>query len=130
MLGVLSILWSLTTVLAGYVDSFEAFAIMRVLLGILESANNPLAYSLIRDYFPPELRSTANSIFTSSIYVGGAFSSLSILLIEKFGWRGDYEITGGIGIIAGVIGLIALEEPIRGQFESRPAVIEAEVVPV
>ena len=81
LIGIVSILWSTTTLLSGAVDSFAVFAGMRVLLGVLESASNPLAYSLIRDYFPPEQRSTANSILTSSIYIGGAVSSLSILLI-------------------------------------------------
>lgn len=54
LLGVVSILWSVTTLLSGAVDSFTVFAGMRVLLGVLESASNPLAYSLIRDYFPAD----------------------------------------------------------------------------
>lgn len=59
LLGVLCVFWSMTTVISGSTDSFLVFASMRVLLGVLESANNPLAYSLIRDLFPPDFRSTA-----------------------------------------------------------------------
>lgn len=114
LLGVLCIMWSMTTVVSGSTKSFLVFASMRIFLGILESANNPLAYSLIRDIFPPDYRSTAQSIFTSSIYFGGALSSLSIILIQNIGWRGDYQFTGGLGVIAGLLCLFALSEPIRG----------------
>ena len=118
LLGVLSIVWSMTTVVSGSTDSFLVFASMRVLLGVFESANNPLAYSLIRDLFPPDFRSTAQSIMMSSIYFGGALSSLSIILIHKIGWRGDYQVTGSIGVLSGLLCLFFLNEPIRGQFDT------------
>lgn len=114
LLGILSIVWSMTTVISGSTHSFLVFASMRVLLGVFESANNPLAYSLIRDLFPPDNRSTAQSVYMSSIYFGGALSSLSILLIQKIGWRGDYELTGAIGVLAGLLCLFILNEPTRG----------------
>jgi MFS family permease len=117
VLGAFSILWSLTTIVSGSTESFAVFATMRVLLGVLESANNPLAYSLIRDLFPPEYRSTANSIFTSSIYIGGAISSLSLLIIQNFGWRDDYIFTGAMGVIFGIATLLFLQEPERGNFD-------------
>ena len=117
LIGLVSILWSTTTLLSGAVDSFAVFAGMRVLLGVLESACNPLAYSLIRDYFPSDQRSTANSILNSSIYIGGAVSSLSILLIQNFGWRDDYIFTGLAGMLFGLSAILFLKEPERGQFD-------------
>jgi len=42
--------------------SFFVLAVMRVFHGILNSSSNPLSFSLIADYFPPEKRATANSI--------------------------------------------------------------------
>ena len=102
------------------------FAFMRILLGVFESACNPLAYSLIRDYFPPSKRSTANSILTSSIYLGGALSSLSILLIQQTGWRGDYYLTGGAGVAAGIASLVLLKEPIRGILDNPVAFAQIE----
>ena len=59
---------------------------MRFLLGTFESTGNPLMYSLIRDYFPPNQRATATSIVGSTISLGTAVSSLSIILIDNFGW--------------------------------------------
>mmetsp|Transcript_3752 Transcript_3752/g.6403 ORF Transcript_3752/g.6403 Transcript_3752/m.6403 type:complete len:91 (-) Transcript_3752:966-1238(-) len=83
----------------------------RVLLGIFESFFNPLAYSLIRDYFPSSRRSTANSILQSGVYAGQAASSLSILLISRFGWRDDFMITGGVGMALGLVPILFMREP-------------------
>jgi MFS family permease len=90
---------------------------MRVLLGVFTAACNPPALGLIRDYFPPNSRTLANSVFLASDYLGCCFSSLSIILIENYGWREDYEITGLFGIIFGAVALFYLKEPVRGNFE-------------
>lgn len=92
------------------------FSALRVVLGITCAACNPTAYSMIGDYFPPNRRATANSIFTSGIYVGNAVSSLSIIIIKYYGWRNDFIIPGYIGLIIGALGLLCLSEPVRGKF--------------
>jgi MFS family permease len=51
---------------------------------------NPLSYSLVVDYVPPNKRSTANSILAMATYTGISLSSLSILLIKSHGWRWAY----------------------------------------
>jgi predicted MFS family arabinose efflux permease len=51
---------------------------------------NPLTYSLVADYVPPEKRATANSILASAVYVGVSLSSLSILMFKSMGWRWAY----------------------------------------
>ena len=98
---------------AGYFESFFVFVSMRVLQGVAMSVCNPAAYSLIRDYFPPEYRSTANSIYSSGIYVGQAVSSLSIILIDNYGWRQNYMITGVYGAGVAVLSAVILREPQR-----------------
>lgn len=116
LLGIGCILWSLTSVATGFFNSFIVFAVCRVILGITCSICNPAAYSLIRDMFPPNRRATANSIYSSGIYIGNAISSLCISLIKSFGWRQDFIIPGYIGIIFGIFGLTFLIEPKRGHF--------------
>lgn len=81
------ILWSLTSVATGWIDNFPIFVILRSMLGIFCAFGNPAAYSMIRDYFPPTRRGTANSIYSSGIYIGNALSSLSISIIRFYGWR-------------------------------------------
>ena len=61
-LGIVMILAAATCGVTGFVDSFFLLGAMRVLHGMLNSSSNPLSFSLIADYFPPENRATANSI--------------------------------------------------------------------
>ena len=91
------------------------------------SVCNPAAFSLIRDYFPPEYRSTANSIFSSGIYVGQAVSSLSIILIDNYGWRENYMITGLYGAVVALLAALILREPSRNV--SKKEILQVEDIP-
>ena len=59
-MGLAVLTWSGCVALTGFTDSFTVFVLMRVLLGVFESITNPVSYSLLRDIFPPDYRSTAN----------------------------------------------------------------------
>lgn len=115
--GLSCILWSTTTLLTGMIDSFKLFFVFRFLLGIFESAFNPCAYGIISDYFHPQYRTTANSLYNGAIYLGGALSSLATIMISGLGWRGTYMLIGSVGIGAGIIGFLFIMEPKRGAFD-------------
>ena len=89
------------------------------MLGFFEAFCGPPAYSLIVDYFPPEVRTTANAVYAFGIYVGNALSSIIIVMIGALGWRWTYAITGMVGISIGFLVLILVKDPIRGRFEPR-----------
>ena len=105
------------TFLSGEIDNFWAFVGLRVAFGVFTSSCNPPALSLLRDYFPKNFRSTANSVFLFGIYLGCSLSSVSVLLIKEYGWRADYEITAFFGAVVGILTLVILEDPERGQFD-------------
>ncbi len=44
------------------------------------SQQTPAAYTMISDLFPASTRGTANSIYASGVYLGGALASLSLVL--------------------------------------------------
>ena len=118
MLALACIFWPLATFGSGAFSSFALFCTMRFLIGFFESACNPASYSLISDYFPQEYRSTANAIETSGSYVGGGLSALSVLIIKKWGWKAMYKLTGGFGILMGIIAYFGIKEPKRGVFDT------------
>jgi sugar phosphate permease len=120
LLAISCILWSLTTVGGGAINSFAFFCMMRVALGAFQSACNPASYSIIADYFPPAYRSTANAIETSGSYVGGGIASFSVILIAKYGWRAMYQIIGWLGVAVGVAALLVIKEPERGAYDLAP----------
>lgn len=84
------------------------------------ASTGPAATGIIRDNFGPGYRASANSIFLSAGFLGGGIASLSIQLIEKYGWKFDYDVIGVTGIILGIICLTLLEEPKRGQYDDLP----------
>lgn len=119
------ILWSLTTLGTGLIDSFTWLFVFRFLLGLFEGAYNPCAYGIISDYFHPNYRTTANAIYNGAIYLGGALASISAVLIATIGWRVTYDIIGIVGVVAGVCGLIFIREPKRGKFD-KPKEVEVD----
>ena len=42
------------------------------------------------------------------MYLGQGAANLNQLIIERFGWRNDYLLLGGFGILAAAIGFVAL----------------------
>ena len=65
----------------GTLSSFTLLCVFRFLHGAISSSVDPMAYSLIGDIFPPDKRTTANSILSAGGFLGLAISSLTILLI-------------------------------------------------
>lgn len=92
------------------------------MLGIFQSLFNPCAYSIIAEYFHPDHRTLANSLFNSGIYLGGALASFSNVMIVKGGWRLAYGVTGGIGIVIGIISLVIVREPARNSWTKKEQV--------
>lgn len=70
----------------------------------------------MQDYFPIKNRSTANSLIQAGNYVGVGLSSLSILLISQYGWRGMYGFYAAFSIILGFVVMFFVKEPRRGNF--------------
>lgn len=126
ILAFAAVLWSITSLTTSVSKTFAEVAVSRMMLGLFEAFCGPPAYSLIVDYFPPEVRTTANAIFAFGIYVGNALSSMIIVLISSVGWRWAYAITGFIGIFIGFLVLFGIKDPIRGRFEPRVNIANEE----
>lgn len=119
LLSFAAILWSVTSLTTAISQTYTEVALSRMMLGFFEAFCGPPAYSLIVDYFPPEVRTTANAIYAFGIYVGNALSSMIIIMISSLGWRWAYAITGFVGIAIGLLVLLFVKDPIRGRFEPR-----------
>jgi len=62
------------TLVTGFVTEFWQLALLRIGLGIGQAGCNPLATSLIADYFSVELRGSAISVYNWGIYTGYSLS--------------------------------------------------------
>lgn len=117
MLTVACIMWSIMTALHSVAKQIWTIYLCRFLVGVFQAACNPPAYGIMSDYFHPKIRTRATSIYSLGIYIGGALSSITGLMIGGVGWRTSFLIIGCIGVGAGVVGLIVIKEPKRGFFE-------------
>jgi predicted MFS family arabinose efflux permease len=94
----------------------------RMAVGAAESGGAPTSFSLISDYFPPRLRSSAVGLY----YLGGAIGGLMCYLVGSqvaahFGWRAALLASSIPGVMLAGLGLITLREPARGATDPGPA---------
>ena len=128
LLGVPALLWSVCTLLTAFAERYWEVAFYRMLLGIFEAFVSPVAYSLIVDYFPPQIRTRANSLYAIGISIAKSLVSLSIILIGSVGWRAAYAILGVFGMVIALAALLIVRDPTRGTFGIKKA-IDEEVDP-
>jgi MFS family permease len=114
----------MTSIGTSFCKKYWQLCAMRILLGLFEACLGPPAYSLITDFFPPEKRTVANSVYSFGIYIGASLANLTILLIDRLGWRLTYFCVGLFGVGVGLLGVIVILEPPRGRFEPKKEVKE------
>lgn len=112
--------WSLMTAASGLVRSFAQLAAVRVMVGIGEAGCNPSAHSLIADYFPPQRRATALSVYACGVFVGSAIAFMAGgWLLTRYDWRTAFYMVGLPGIVLAIVVALTVRELPRGHAEGR-----------
>ena len=115
-------LWSAFTAACGLATSFIQLFALRVGVGIGEAGCSPSAQSLISDYFPPKVRSTALSIYSLGIPLGSLFGAvLGGRIAQTYGWRAAFVIVGLPGLLLAALCRLTLKEPVRGSYDDPAA---------
>jgi MFS transporter, ACS family, glucarate transporter len=79
-----------------------AFAIVRFLMGVGESAAFPVGNKMMGNWLGERERALGTSIFLSGVGVAGMFAPVLITQLElAYGWRTPFLVLGVIGILAG-----------------------------
>jgi MFS family permease len=120
--------WSMMTAGCGLARSFWQLALLRVGVGVGEATLSPSAYSLIADYFRPQLRSTAMSVYSMGIFVGSGLAFILGGMVVKFSaaqesfvlplvgavrsWQLVFLVVGLPGLAAALL-MFTIREPIR-----------------
>ncbi len=117
------LVWSLFTAFTGAARNFWMILVARIGVGIGEAGCSPPAHSLISDFFPPERRGTALSIYALGIPIGGSLGTLVGAWVgQAFGWRTAFVVVGLPGILLSLVVWATLREPVRGRSEARAPV--------
>jgi MFS family permease len=85
ILLICSVLFCLAVYSMSYVQGFWGFFLARFFFSAFMASNVPISVSLLCDYTVPWERGVAQSMYAMGVYLGVGFSSLSVLLDQKYG---------------------------------------------
>jgi len=125
LLALASFIWGSTTWLSAVVRTYPGFLATRASTGI-DDSSYPGLYSLIADYFGPNLRGKIYGILQLTQPIGYLLGMiLALMLAPSIGWRNVFYITGGLGILLAILIFFFVKEVPRGQAEPELQDMEA-----
>ncbi|MBN2500787.1 MAG: MFS transporter [Anaerolineales bacterium] len=117
LLALASFIWGATTWLNALAPNYGSFLVTRASTGI-DDSSYPGLYSLISDYFEPNMRGKVYGILQLTAPLGYmAGLVLATLFVDQLGWRRIFFITGTLGLILSVIIFFGVKEAPRGKSE-------------
>lgn len=109
------VVWSGMTAVSGLAQNYVQLLLARIGVGIGEAGASPPSHSMISDYYAPEERGAAMSIYSMGLYIGILVGLLlGGWLADKIGWRMAFFAVGLPGILMAVVVRLTLKEPPRG----------------
>ncbi|MEM6319043.1 MAG: MFS transporter [Bacteroidota bacterium] len=119
IVSVALMIWSGMTALSGLVNNYWQLLLARIGVGVGEAGGSPPAHSIISDYFPPQQRATALSIYSVGIYIGIlAGYSIGGWIDQTYGWRAAFYALGIPGVIYAFLLFFTVKEPKKGLLDA------------
>jgi len=118
LLSLAALIWGATTWLNAIVRSFGGFLVTRASTGI-DDSSYPGLYTLIADYFGPNLRGKIFGVLQLSQPIGYLLGMILALIVAPMigGWRSVFYITGSLGLVIAVLIFFFVKEMPRGKAE-------------
>lgn len=117
LLALASFIWGSTTWLSAIAPTYPSFLATRAATGI-DDSSYPGLYSLISDYFGPQVRGRIYGLLQLSQPLGYmAGLVIAMALGGLIGWRAIFYITGSLGLLIAFIIYLGVKEAPRGQSE-------------
>lgn len=108
--------FSIATLLQGFASGFLGFIFLRVGLGAFEAPAFPTNSKVAASWFPEQERARAVAIYTSGQFIGLAFLTPTLIVLQQlFGWRGLFIITGIIGIAWALLWYLFYRDPLKSK---------------
>ena len=94
------VFWSAFTALCGLAQNFWHIFLARVGVGVGEAGGVAPSYAIIGDYFPPNRRAIALSIYSLGIPIGSAIGVMGGgWIASTVDWRVAFFVMGGLGLL-------------------------------
>lgn len=104
------LLWSIITLLTGFVQNYTQLITTRAIMGISEAFYMPAAVALVMDYHKGPTRSKASGILMTGLYAGMALGGLGGYIATIWDWRIGYQLFGGFGILYAIVVFFTLKD--------------------
>ncbi len=106
------VFWSLATLVQGFLSSFIGFIVTRATIGVFEAPSYPMNNRIVSAWFPERERASAIAVYTSGQFIGLAFLTPLLVIIQThLGWRGLFISSGLIGIVWALIWYVLYRSP-------------------
>ena len=125
LLALASFIWGATTWLNAIARTYTGFLITRATTGI-DDSSYPGIFSLIADYFGPNMRGKVYGILQLAQPLGFLAGLILGQLVAPLigGWRSVFYFTGGLGLVVAFLIYFGVKEMPRGkaepEFENMP----------
>ena len=107
-------IWSLATALTGLSTGIASLLVTRLVMGAGEASTNPSGVKVVREWIPAGERGVITAVFNSGSYAGPALCALVAgAIIEAWGWRALFLMTGALGLLWLGAWLIIYDKPER-----------------
>lgn len=118
--------WSAFTALCGMATGFWQLFAFRVGVGVGEAGGVAPSYALISQYFPPDKRARATSVYALGIPVGlAAGVVLGAAIAKAVDWRMAFVAVGLAGILIAPLFRLVVKEPPRAEAPAGRAPVSA-----
>ena len=112
--AIFAVAWSLTNMAHGLAHSWQAFAVLRGLLGLAEGSANPAGMKATAEWFPAQERGLAGGVFNIGASVGSMLAPpLVAWAILIYNWQLAFVVTGALGLVWVALWLLLYESPDR-----------------
>jgi ACS family D-galactonate transporter-like MFS transporter len=112
--SIILVLWSLATIALGFAMGFSVIIMLRILIGALEAPSYPINNRIVTSWFPEQERARAIATYTSGQFIGLAFLTPLLNIIQLHsGWRTMFIITGIVGFVWGISWYFIYRSPLE-----------------
>jgi MFS family permease len=100
VLGIGALLWSVSTLLTGFVEGFVGLFVLRMILGMGESVAFTTTSKIIASNVPRARMGLANGVIGFGYLVGPAVGTLlGGLMMARWGWRVTFFLFGAVSLL-------------------------------
>lgn len=111
-------LWSIVTIICGFLNTYSMFYAMRVVLGVVESPFFTAGLKTTQTWFSKDERGVPVSIINTGSQIANAIAPpLLTILMLTMSWRGMFIVIGVFGLLVTAVWLKVYRNPTAKEIE-------------